>query len=332
MKLRAGIIGLGVGEAHIEGYNTHPDCEVVALCDFSDERLEAAKKKYANLKIVNNASDIIEDSDIDVVSIASYDNYHYEQIVGSLENNKHVFVEKPLCLYKNEALHIRDLLENKKQLKLSSNLILRKCPRFELLRHKIRSGEMGRLFHVEGNYNYGRLHKITEGWRGKVDFYSVVYGGAVHIIDLLLWLTEERVVEVSAYGNNISSAGTQFQYDDIVTGILKFDNGMTGTVSVNFGCVMPHFHGLTIYGTNATFINGNEYGLLYNSRDPSDQAERITEAYPGVQKGDLIYSFVESIVRNAESEISKEEVFKCMSICFAMEKAVKSGPVTVEYI
>ncbi len=36
-SLRAGIIGLGVSEGHIAGYQSHPACEVVALCDFSDE-------------------------------------------------------------------------------------------------------------------------------------------------------------------------------------------------------------------------------------------------------------------------------------------------------
>jgi len=39
-----GIIGLGVDQACMEGYNVHPDCEVTALCDFSDEELNLAKK------------------------------------------------------------------------------------------------------------------------------------------------------------------------------------------------------------------------------------------------------------------------------------------------
>ena len=39
-----GIIGLGVGQACMEGYNAHPDCEVTALCDLSEEKLDLAKK------------------------------------------------------------------------------------------------------------------------------------------------------------------------------------------------------------------------------------------------------------------------------------------------
>ena len=32
MKLRVGVVGVGVGKDHIEGYMQHPDCEVVAVC------------------------------------------------------------------------------------------------------------------------------------------------------------------------------------------------------------------------------------------------------------------------------------------------------------
>ena len=39
---------------------------------------------------------ILTNTEIDVVSIASYDNFHCEQIVLALEHSKHVFVEKPL--------------------------------------------------------------------------------------------------------------------------------------------------------------------------------------------------------------------------------------------
>jgi len=332
-QLRAGIIGLGVGEKHIEGYQSHPDCEVVALCDFSNEKLTMARTKYPDIKLTHQADELLSDPDIDVVSIASHDNYHYEQIVQAINNNKHIFVEKPLCLYEGEATHIRRLLQEKPGLKMSSNLILRMAPRFRLLKQMITDGHMGQLFYVEGDYNYGRLHKITDGWRGKIDFYSVVYGGSVHIVDLLLWLTGDRVVEVAAYGNNLASRDTGFRYNDMVVSILKFQSGMVGKVAVNFGCVSPHFHVLSIYGTKATFVNGLEYGTLFESRDPTQAGRKITAPYPGTQKGALIYSFVDSILNRSQAEVTLEDIFKTMSVCFAIEKAThQSGSVVVRYL
>jgi predicted dehydrogenase len=332
-RLRAGIIGLGVGEAHIEGYERHPGCEVAALCDFSEDRLREVGEKHPGARLFDRADELLDDPDIDVVSIASYDNYHYQQVVRALNAGKHVFVEKPLCLYEEEAVGIRHLLRENPGLKLSSDMPLRVVPRFRLLRQMIDEGEMGDLFYVEGDYNYGRLNKITGGWRGKIDFYSVVYGGAVHIIDLLLWLSGDRVAEVAAYGNNISSRGTSFRYNDTVAAILKFESGMVGKVTANYACVSPHFHALSLYGTGATFINGTEYGSLYTSRDPQQPPREITEPYRSVHKGSLIPAFVDYILGESGPEVSTDEVFSTMSVCFAIEKAThQPGPVVVEYI
>lgn len=330
---QVGIIGLGVGEKHAEAYQAHSSCVVRTLCDFRKEQLWAVGRKYPNCRLTGNANEILDDDAINIVSIASYDNYHYEQVIKAIENDKHIFVEKPLCLYENEAIHIRKLLDEKPHLKLSSNLILRKCPRFRLLKQKIRNGDMGKLFHIEGDYNYGRLRKITEGWRGKIDFYSVVYGGGVHIVDLLLWLTEEKISEVAAYGNNISSRDSQYKYNDSVTSILKFRSGITAKVSVHYGCVRPHFHSLNIYGTKTTFVNTQEYGLFYDSMDPDVEVKRIVDDYPGVHKGELIYSFVDSIIEDNKAGVTTDDVFNTMSVCFAIEKAsYGSGSVKVKYL
>ncbi|MDQ7778790.1 MAG: Gfo/Idh/MocA family oxidoreductase [Planctomycetota bacterium] len=322
--MRTGIIGLGVGEKHIAGYRRHAACEVVALCDFDAKKRAEARRKYPGLAVCANADEILDDPGIDAVSIASYDNYHHDQIVKALANNKHVFVEKPLCQSEGEAKGIRRLLRGKPRLVLSSNLILRMSPRFQWLRKAITQGKLGVPYFIEGDYNYGRLHKITAGWRGKLDFYSVVQGGAVHVIDLLMWLTNDRVVEVAAFGNRIASAHSRFKHDDMVVGILKFRSGMVGKVSANFGCVFPHFHTLSVYGTRGTFVNGLDHGQLFKSREPGVPPAKVALPYPGVEKGDLIYNFVETILGRAEPAVPVDDVFAAMSVCFALDKAAKS--------
>ncbi len=332
-RLNAGIIGLGVGEQHVEGFERHPDCKVVSLCDIDSAKRYMAHERYPDCAIVDDATALLDDPDIDIVSIASYDDCHYEQIVRAIASGKHIFVEKPFCMHAHEAQHIRKLLEEKPELRISSNLILRKSPRFIRLREMIRSGRMGDIFHVEADYNYGRLQKIVDGWRGSLEFYSILYGGGIHVVDLLLWLTGDEVVEVSAYGNNIASRGSGFRFNDMVVGILKFKSGAVGKVTANFGCVFPHFHQLTVYGTQATFVNARPDGLLYTSRDPQVDPEPVTEAYPGTHKGDLLTDFVSSILDDGDAGITTEEIFTSMSVCFALEKAMtEQRPVTVEYI
>lgn len=324
-RLRVGVIGLGVGRQHVAGYQAHPDCAVSALCDFAEDKLDEARREFPGVRLTRHAEDVLTDPAIDVVSIASYDNCHAEQIASALAHNKHVFVEKPMCLHEAEAEALLDLCRAKPHLRLSSNLILRMCPRFRWLKGQIVEGRLGRLYYLDGDYNYGRLHKITEGWRGRIDYYSVVLGGAIHLIDLLMWLAREPVVEVAAYGNRIASEGSQFRFNDFAVCLLKFQSGVVGKVAANFGCVHQHFHNLSVYGTRATFINGLDCGRLIESREPGDAGEDIRLPYPGVHKSDLIRGFVDSILNRGQAEVSADDVFRVMSVCFAVEKAMREG-------
>ena len=265
--LKAGVIGLGVGERHIESYESDPRCQVVAICDIDEAKLADVHSRYPDTRATVQATDILDDPEIDVVSIASYDNYHCEQVVKALGQNKHVFVEKPLCLTEEELRQIHEAMIAQPHLHLSSNLVLRRAPQFEQLKPMIREGAFGQLYYLEGDYNYGRLHKITSGWRGEIPFYSVTHGGAIHLIDLLTWLAAEKVIEVTAVGNKISTKDTQFRFPDMVSALLRFDSGMTAKVTANFGSVCPHHHGLKVFGTEKYFEHTYQGGTFYDSRD-----------------------------------------------------------------
>ena len=98
-------------------------------------------------------------------------------------------------------------LRGRPELVLSTNLPLRRSPRFVRLRDLIAGGELGELFHLEGDYDYGRRHKLTDGWRGRIPYYSVMLGGGIHMIDLLTWVERAHVTEVvAADGNRIATA------------------------------------------------------------------------------------------------------------------------------
>ncbi len=330
--LEAGIIGLGVGEAHITGYNQVPNCVVGALCDCNTDRLESVATSHPGLRLYTSARDLIEDPNVNVVSIASYDEDHFSQICQAISLGKHVFVEKPLCQSSEELNTIRELLAQNTHVRLSTNLVLRSSPRFTDLRTQISEGTFGEIYYLEADYNYGRLSKLVNGWRGKQDYYSVVYGGGVHVIDLLMWLINERIVEVSAVGNAISSAGSDFNNMDMVVATLKFVNGAVGKISVNFGSMTPHFHKVAVYGTSASFENRPGAGLIFKSRDPSSAPEKRKTAYPGAEKHALIPSFLGAILNDETPIVNENAAFDCMSVCFAIEEAVqKSRIVNVEY-
>jgi predicted dehydrogenase len=236
-------------------------------------------------------------------------------------------------LNQREFDDIKAALDRHPELQLSSNLILRKSPRFIELKQLIADGVFGDIYHIEGDYLYGRLHKIVSGWRGEVDGYSVMHGGGIHLIDLLLWLLGEPIVEVAAMGNALAARGSRFRYNDLVAALLRFRGGALGKVSSNFGCVHPHFHALTVYGTKATYLNGVDSALLYTSREPAAEPKRLTSVYPGTHKGDLIDSFVDAIQGGPPPEVPANDVLRAMAVSLAIEEAVRrNGPVQVTQI
>ena len=323
--LQAGIIGLGVGEQHIAAYAEHPSFEVCSICDTDASKLAEVSRRRPGITATGTPEEILQDLEVSVVSIASYDNFHAEQIIMALKAGKHVFAEKPLCLFLEEAAEISAALRQRPDLKLSSNLILRCSPRFQDLKDRITAGQLGEVYAIEADYNYGRIEKLTNGWRGEIDYYSVMLGGGVHMVDLVRWLTGAEVEEVFATGNRVATAGSRFRHPDYVCTLLRLDNGIRAKVSANFGCVHPHFHGLTVFGTKATFINGTPDAHLITSRDPEASAEKISMAYPGCAKGDLIGKFLDEIIGEGSMGVTSEEVFRTMAVCFAAEESLNTG-------
>ncbi|MFC1883626.1 Gfo/Idh/MocA family protein [Thermodesulfobacteriota bacterium] len=334
-SLKAGIIGLGVGEKHIEAYGNHSGCHVVALCDFSDEKIRYISEKYPTMKITKNANDIIDDPAIDIVSIASFDNFHYEQIVRAIQNRKHIFVEKPLCLYRDEALSIKRMILEKPGIRLSSNLNLRTCPRFGMLKKAVISKKMGELFYLEGDYLWGRLQKLRSGWRKDMPFYSIVHGAAVHMIDLLMWITGMKPTEVQGYGSRMSTKGSGMNYNDFAVILMKFKNGMTAKVTANGGCVHPHFHRVAVFGTEQTFVHEISGSQVFNSREYRPDMMEAVGQYPAIEeKKKVITTFVDSIIDNSKKPVvTCDDVFETMAVCYAAETAIQEKrPVRVEYI
>ncbi len=332
-ELRVGVIGLGVGAKHIAAYQSHHSAKVVKICDANNERLQEVLREYPEIDGVNNSSEILDDNCMDVVSIASYDNYHSEQILQAFNNGKHVYVEKPMCLFDHEAKSIRNLLNLKPELQLSSNLVLRTCPRFIRLKEAIASGEMGDIYSIQANYFWGRKHKLTDGWRKDMKFYSIIHGAAVHMIDLLIWIADMLPVEVKAYGNGIATKNSDMKYDDYASILLKYETGLIAEVSVHGGCVHPHFHDVRVYGTESTFINGIERGIWIDSENHNFRS--IEEDYPAkAERGSVIRTFIDSIVdKSLQPIVAADDIFNAMSICFAAEKAVHSNTaIKVDYL
>ena len=330
-KLKVGVIGLGVGEAHIKSYKKIKNVEVTSICDIDQKKLNIIKNKFKIPYTYTDSKKITENKDIDLVSICSYDNFHYSQLISSFKNGKHVMVEKPVVLYKRQAEKVIKAWKDSKCY-ITSNLILRQSPRFKNLKKNIENKKFGEIYHIEGDYLHNILHKIIDGWRGKMSFYSTVYGGGIHLIDLMRWLIKDEVKEVSSVGNNILTHNTGYKYLETVCALFKFKGGATGKSLSTYGPQRTKFHSLNVYGTKKTFVNHTSNAEIF-SGDMEKNKIFDKSLYPGFEKGDLLPEFVDCILKNKQPEVSGSDIFRVMDVCFAiMESYNKRKTIKVSYL
>lgn len=318
--MNVGIIGLGVGVRHLISLKKNKFIKKIKIYDFDKKKSLHFSKKY-NVELCTNESEIFKDKSIDLVCICSYDNFHYKQIKDSIKSNKHIFVEKPALDKLEPAKEIFKLLKKNKKIFFCTNYILRKSPRFNELKKMIKKNELGKIYYLEADYNYGRVKKITGGWRGEIPFYSVTNGGGVHIIDLANFLIEKKIIEVKSYANKIVTKNTKFKYPDCVVTIAKFENGAIGKFVSNFGCVYPHFHKLSLYGTKKTFENSLSAGKLFTKRN-ENEFTKIKKVYK-TKKSLLLDEFIASIKSGINRKKYIEDAFNALCVCYAIDKSHK---------
>lgn len=333
-KLGVAVVGLGVGEQHARSYLATGKCELRWLYDLDSERAQKLVQELGVGRIAESFEQIIQDPDVHVVSIASFDQAHFQQVVDTLIAGKHVFVEKPLCRSVSELQTIKRIWTEKEgTVKLWSNLVLRATPLYRWLGQQAREGFLGKLYAFDGDYLYGRLNKITEGWRKEIEDYSVMLGGGVHMIDLMIWITDQRPSRVWATGNRICTEGTQFAYLDYVTATFQFSSGLIGRITANFGCVHRHQHVLRVFGTDKTFLFDDMEARLHSTRDPSIRAHPVALRALPATKGDLIAPFVSAILRDENCKAQTQEVFDAISICNATDLSIQTNSmVEIHYV
>ncbi|MBI4662340.1 MAG: Gfo/Idh/MocA family oxidoreductase [Verrucomicrobia bacterium] len=328
------ICGLGIGEQHARAFHALPACRLRWLYDLDTARSRAAADRLGAGTVAPDFPSILSDPTVEIVSIASFDDAHSDQVIKSLRAGKRVFVEKPLCRTFEELRLIKQTWVAAGRMRLASNLVLRAAPLYVWLRRAVQDGEFGEIYAFDGDYLYGRIEKITQGWRKDVANYSVMLGGGVHLVDLMVWITGQKPESVVAFGNRICTAGTEFQPHDFVAATFRFSSGLVGRITANFGCVHPHHHGVRIFGTKKTFIYDDQGPRVHDTRDPEKLPARIDLAPLPASKGDLIPGFVRGVLDGAnKAEAETQHEFDVISACVATDEAVVQGqPVAIRYL
>lgn len=183
-------------------------------------------------------------NDAKIISIATPDCTHAGIAELAIRGRKHAFCEKPFYTHWWAGQWIREALaKNEDVSHIGQNFPLRHQPIFA----DLKDHDFGEIYRIEVSYNWGRTHKLFEGWRAEDPNYSLVMGGLIHMVDLVLWLTGLDIEVVSAIGCNKSAPG--FPNHDTVTAQCRLSNGGVCNLTVDGGkAIVIHSHSLGIYG------------------------------------------------------------------------------------
>lgn len=247
-KLRVGVIGVGTfGSLHAQVYRQAEGCELVAVSDVNEERLQQARTTLG----VDGYADyhaLLERDDIDAVSICTTDELHVEPALAAADAGKHMLIEKPLALTPADCDTIIEAAREA-GVKLMVGHILRFDPRYYTARQRIAQGQIGQLIHL-----YTRRNNAYASARRLAAHTSVLFFLGIHDIDFVNWCVGAVPQHVMAQAVNVVLKDTP----DTVLALLQFADGPIASLEASW--VLPETHPR---GLDARFDAVGTAGALY---------------------------------------------------------------------
>jgi predicted dehydrogenase len=234
-RLRVGVIGLGMGRAHIEGWKQHPQVEVVAIADPDAQRLAAVGEQYGIPGRHASAEAMLAAEALDVVSVCTPNKFHKDLTLAALAAGCHVLCEKPMAMNADEGREMLAAAERAGK-RLMINFSYRFSAQSRALKAQVDGGVFGDFYFGRSVWHRRRGMPGFGGWFGT----KALAGGGplidlgVHRLDLALWLmgypkptwvmgaTYDPIARALA-----DQAGKTFDVEDLATAFIRFENGAT---------------------------------------------------------------------------------------------------------
>ena len=237
---------------------------------------------------------------------------HGSYVLKALEQKKHVFVEKPLCLKESE---LDAIIEAKKQSQTAVMIGFNRrfSPFTKKIKKVIGSGPMSMIYRI----NAGSVSK--DNWLQDLEIGGGrILGEVCHFIDYLTFLNGSLPTKVSAQVISDSE-----NLNDTVNIMLQFENGSTGVVayySNGSKSLAKEYIEVFASGTTAILKDFKEL-LIYTKGRPSKTK------YINQNKGqkEMINAFLNCIIENGEAPITFSELVSVTRTCFRVLDSIKNG-------
>jgi 1,5-anhydro-D-fructose reductase (1,5-anhydro-D-mannitol-forming) len=245
MTLGWGIVGLGRAADTLiaPAITKDPNSRLVAAVSRDAEKAKQFAERHGAAKPGIDYQAMIDDPEIDVVAITSPNALHAEQGIAAARAGKHVFMDKPMAMAVEDAEKVLDACANA-GVRIGMDFQTRHHACFEEAKSVIDRGEIGDVMLIQAEASPGNVP--FAGWRMDPDLAGLgaVNNIAVHMYDLVRFLTGAEVTEVAAMFDTGRAEGLE----RLPLVLLRFDSGALGYV--NAGQMVPNpLNDIVIYGS-----------------------------------------------------------------------------------
>jgi len=247
--INIGVIGCGYwGPNHIRNFNALPNCNMLVCCDRDVKRLEHMKSLYPAIETTTETEDLFKDKRLDALVIATPVFTHYELAKKTLENGKHVLVEKPMSHSVETSLSLIRLAENNDRVLMVGHTF-EYTAAVNKAKEIMDSGDLGEPLYISSTrLNLGLFQPDI----------NVSWDLAPHDISIITYLLGETPVSVNCQGKSHYKK----DIEDVATITMNYANGVIAFI---------HSSWLDPNKVRKTTVVGSKKMLLYNDVETQEK-------------------------------------------------------------
>jgi predicted dehydrogenase len=326
--IRVGVIGLGrAGWQHAQIYHKLPLIELVAICDKDSSVLERFTEAFPVKKKYTDFRQLLEDPEIDAVSIVMPDTLHLETTELALKNKKHILLEKPIAADLIDAKKILLAAQKSTSIFMIAHIV-RYMPQYALAHASIVNGDIGDISFISTRRN-STLSGASAYSSHNTDTHIHLM---IHDIDYVNWIVKSKPVKVFAKARKILLK--KYNIRDVILAIIEYENGiivnMEACWSLPINSPIELDDRMEIVGTEGViYIDGICNGLKMVMKDKIVQPDTV--AWPQINEycGGAIFeeitAFINHILKNDKPLVGAAEGFDALLVADAIDRSIREG-------
>ena len=267
--LNIGVIGYGYWGPNIaRNFNNVDGARVTSICDKDVKALQRARKAAGGRNLIGDYKEITDSKYIDAVAIVTPVSTHYNIAKRSLNNGKHIFVEKPFTEKSSQAEELIELAQ-KKNLTIMVDHTFLFTEAVRKIRELISKNVLGDLYYYDSTrINLGLFQHDV----------NIVWDLAPHDLSIMDFILKEKPVAISALGASHFSK----KLEDTAYIVAHFNSSMIAHFNMNW---------LSPVKVRTTLIGGQRKMLVWNDLE-TDEKIKIYDKGVKVSNQEGIYNLL----------------------------------------